>query len=317
MARGAGPLPAQIAIDRGFFRQAHGGTLFLDEIGDTPPTVQPLLLRALQQREIQVVGGAIERVELRVIAATEIDPDRPENGFRAALRYRLGSCEIRLPALRERREDIGTIAADTLRKSLAERGLRWQTDVLEPREVARWARCFESLLLRDWPGNIRELLHRVGEIAALSDRELREPDGLWLRESAASPWIAGTGDAEDRAADAEPASGRRSAVDLTTISDEEFSAVWYACRGEVTAVAQHFGVSRAAIYRRRRGLPGCRLARDVPRSELLAALNAQKGDINATASALGVSVSGLRVHLSDEDLVRATLGDRLLNPGLE
>ena len=81
----------------GYFEQAQGGTLFLDEIGDTPPDIQPLLLRALQQREIQAVGGAVQRVDVRVISATDADLQADGSDFKAALRHRLAVCEIQLP----------------------------------------------------------------------------------------------------------------------------------------------------------------------------------------------------------------------------
>ena len=81
--------------------------MFLDEIGDTPADVQPQLLRALQQREIQAVGGSIRRVDVRVVSATDAAVQGEGCDFKAALRHRLGACEVVLLPLREHPEDIG------------------------------------------------------------------------------------------------------------------------------------------------------------------------------------------------------------------
>ena len=95
----------------GYFRQAEGGTLFLDEIGDTPVEIQPQLLRVLEAREVQPVGGAPHKVNVRLISASDIDLDEAvkEADFRNALRHRLGAYEIHLPPLRERQGDIARL----------------------------------------------------------------------------------------------------------------------------------------------------------------------------------------------------------------
>ncbi|HYG61852.1 MAG TPA: sigma-54 factor interaction domain-containing protein, partial [Thermoanaerobaculia bacterium] len=94
----------------GFFARAHGGILFLDEIGETPAEVQPLLLRALESGEIQPVGGSEpQRVDVRLIAATDADLESAvaAGRFRAPLLHRLAGYDIRIPPLRERRDDFG------------------------------------------------------------------------------------------------------------------------------------------------------------------------------------------------------------------
>ncbi len=94
----------------GYFRDAQGGSLFLDEVGDSPAEVQPQLLRALQQREVQSVGGRIYSVDVRVISATDAILEGQGCDFKAALRHRLGAVEIPLLPLREHPEDIGELA---------------------------------------------------------------------------------------------------------------------------------------------------------------------------------------------------------------
>ncbi|MCB1842648.1 MAG: sigma-54-dependent Fis family transcriptional regulator, partial [Halioglobus sp.] len=143
----------------GFFRQAQGGSLFLDEIGDTASSVQPQLLRALQQREIQPVGGSVERVDVRVISATDVSLDESGSDFRAALRHRLGACEIVVPPLRDHPEDIGVLLLHFLRLAAQEGDLALPlTNAhMQPQLVAAWAGVFFRLLGYAWPGNVREL----------------------------------------------------------------------------------------------------------------------------------------------------------------
>jgi anaerobic nitric oxide reductase transcription regulator len=135
----------------GKFEVANGGTLFLDEVGELPLELQPKLLRALQQGEIQRVGSdRVHRVDVRVIAATnrELEREVAAGRFRADLYHRLAVFPLRVPPLRERREDIAALAAhfaDVNRRRLGLGAVRLSTAVLA--EFAAF----------DWPGNVREL----------------------------------------------------------------------------------------------------------------------------------------------------------------
>jgi anaerobic nitric oxide reductase transcription regulator len=140
------------ARDRaGKFEVADGGTLFLDEIGELPLSLQPKLLRALQQGEIQRVGSdRVHRVDVRVIAATNRDLDREveQSRFRADLFHRLAVFPLRVPPLRDRREDIRLLAShfvDRARRRLGVGRVRVADD------------AFVRLAAADWPGNVREL----------------------------------------------------------------------------------------------------------------------------------------------------------------
>ena len=152
----------------GRFELADGGTLFLDEIGELPLDLQPKLLRALQEREIERVGSSrTRRVDVRVIAATNrtlVDEVRAGR-FRADLFYRLAVFPIQLPPLRERREDIAAIARSTLNR-LSRRLGRQLEGFTEP-SIYRLERY-------DWPGNVRELLNVVERAAILSGSSLVE-----------------------------------------------------------------------------------------------------------------------------------------------
>ena len=136
---------------RGRFEQAHGGTLFLDEIGDMPPELQTRLLRVLADQEFYRVGGhAPVRVEVRIIAATHQDLGRRvrEGRFREDLFHRLDVIGVRVPAVRERREDVPTLARHFLAEAAAELGV--ERKVLAPETEA----CLSAL---PWPGNVRQI----------------------------------------------------------------------------------------------------------------------------------------------------------------
>jgi two-component system nitrogen regulation response regulator NtrX len=150
------------ARKRGFFEQAHGGTLFLDEIGDMDLTAQAKVLRALQNGEVVRVGSEhVINVDVRVLAATNKDLAKAvQNGtFREDLFFRLDVFPIRVPALRERKIDITTLAEAFVSGFCKENGLR--SKKIDPS-------VFDTLARRKWPGNVRELKNVVERAAILS-----------------------------------------------------------------------------------------------------------------------------------------------------
>jgi len=152
------------AVERrkGRFEQAHGGTLFLDEIGELPPGLQVLLLRVLQEREFERLGGSDPiSVDVRIIAATNSDlAEKVRNGqFRSDLYYRLNVFPLRVPSLRERPEDIPLLAAHFTAKHSERFG----------RMISRIDRRSMKLLeSHHWPGNIRELENVIERAIILS-----------------------------------------------------------------------------------------------------------------------------------------------------
>lgn len=156
-----GSFTGAVTDKKGLFEQAHGGTLFLDEIGEMPVALQVKLLRALQEGEIRPVGGTRSVVvDVRILSATHRDLDKAaETGaFRADLLYRLKVVEIRLPALRERPDDVPLLIEsflDRLRRSDRTRA------TLTPRAMAK-------LAAYDWPGNVRELEHVIERLVLTS-----------------------------------------------------------------------------------------------------------------------------------------------------
>jgi DNA-binding NtrC family response regulator len=134
----------------GQFELADGGTLLLDEVGELPLELQPKLLRALQEGEIARVGGRATRVDVRVLAATNLDLARAvaSGRFRADLYHRLRVIPLRLPSLRERKDDL---------PALAEHFLRRDGPRLRGREARLSREAMELLVRHSWPGNVREL----------------------------------------------------------------------------------------------------------------------------------------------------------------
>lgn len=172
----------------GRFEQAAGGTLFLDEIGDMPIEAQTRLLRVLQQGEFTTVGGSrMIRADVRIVAATNRDLRQAvaRGAFREDLYYRLNVVPVVLPALRERRQDIGALARHFLDRA-AEAGL--------PRKTLG-DDTVDLLEAHDWPGNVRELENLMRRLAALSrdDRisaaEIREMLGVPPAGRAIDPTI--------------------------------------------------------------------------------------------------------------------------------
>ncbi len=157
---------------KGVFEQAHGGTLFLDEIGEMTLNMQVKLLRAIQERVIVRVGGETPiPVDVRLICATNRDLKKmvEENTFREDLYYRIHVIRLRIPPLRERKEDILWFTQLFL-KTCAQ--LSNETHVLSPRAE-------RALLEYDWPGNLRELKHSVERACILSTGTTLEPEAFF------------------------------------------------------------------------------------------------------------------------------------------
>lgn len=159
----------------GRFEAAHGGTIFLDEINSITPKLQVKLLRVLQEREFERVGESrTVRVDVRVIAATNASlEEMVEQGeFREDLYYRLNVVPILLPPLRERREDIPTLAQFFLRRYAEQH--KCHVPELTPAVL-------QALQAYDWPGNVRELENTIERLIVLAEGETVSPSHLQLR----------------------------------------------------------------------------------------------------------------------------------------
>ena len=180
-ARGA--FTGAVASHDGFFARADGGTLVLDEIGELPLALQPKLLRAIQEGEVQRVGApSTIEVDARVVACTNRDllAEAAAGRFREDLYYRVAVVEIVVPPLRERREDVAPLARAFVARAAARFGV--DPPPLSPALVA-------ELAARPWPGNVRELENTVTRMVALSDG--RDLDVGALGDGAQAPAEAG------------------------------------------------------------------------------------------------------------------------------
>jgi two-component system response regulator HydG len=174
-----GAFTGAIKERKGRFELAHKGTLFLDEIADIPPSVQVKLLRVLQEKEIERVGGEVTiQVDVRIISATNKDlkPLVESGAFREDLFYRLHIIPIEVPPLRERKEDLLPLVKHFIDSISGEMGkpIEGITD-----------RALQILHNYDWPGNIRELENMLERAIVLSDGRVLEPESFPIDERSA------------------------------------------------------------------------------------------------------------------------------------
>lgn len=261
-----GAYTGALSAKSGYFREAAGGILFMDEIGDALPELQAQLLRALESREIQVLGGSTQAVDLRVVAATELSTQGEQASLRPALFHRLAQQHIQVPPLCQRLDDIGLLAEHYF----AGKGRGpWSAEPSDT-EVAGWCQVFVALMDYAWPGNVRELFAVLGQIDL--DRDYPSVPDLALAPKA-----------------------ERTATTLKMagdISDDTFLQALEACDYEVAKLAQKMPISRPSIYRRRDKL-GVPKASDYSAQEVQQALIAYGGDVGAAAKALKVSKAAL------------------------
>jgi DNA-binding NtrC family response regulator len=221
----------------GLFEIAHGGTVFLDEVGEIPLELQAALLRVLQERKIRPVGATEYRdVDVRIVAATNRPLERlvAEGKFRQDLYYRLNVVAIRVPPLRERKDDIPLLVEHFIRRYEA-RGAR---------KVSGISREALHLMQRyDWPGNVRELEHAVERACTLGKTERIEVEDLppSLLESVRTK--------------SEPTSGAGQSIEEMEIA--AIRRLLAECEGDTARVARILKIDRSTLYRKikRYGLP--------------------------------------------------------------
>jgi DNA-binding NtrC family response regulator len=221
-----GSFTGAVADRKGVFEQAHGGTVFLDEVGETSPAMQVKLLRVLQDGQVRPVGGTrAVQTDARVVAATNADLERAiaEHRFRQDLYYRLGVILIRLPALRDRPEDVPLLVAEFLRRASARTG----------RAVAMTPEAVGALARYAWPGNVRELENTIERLVVFSRGRIDVPDLPPLLR-------------------AEPPLEARLFRDLPTLDEVErryLLHVLKAVGGNRTRAAEALGIDRRTLYR--------------------------------------------------------------------
>ncbi|MEL6235096.1 MAG: sigma-54 dependent transcriptional regulator, partial [Pseudomonadota bacterium] len=244
----------------GRFREAQGGTLFLDEIGELPLAAQVKLLRALQEGEVDPVGGrGPVAVDVRVLAATNRDlrAEIAAGRFREDLFFRLAGIEIALPPLAARPEDIPALALQhaTQVALLEQRSFAGFGD-----EVAGWLRA------QPWPGNVRELQNVVHRALVMSETaqvplsafEVQRVDCPAPGAARAEPTADGPAEQDQNSlsGDAAPETGRserRPPPQIRRLEEIEAEAIADAlmlCSGNVTLAARRLGIGRSTLYRK-------------------------------------------------------------------
>ncbi|HET9211041.1 MAG TPA: sigma-54 dependent transcriptional regulator [Thermoanaerobaculia bacterium] len=288
----------------GYFQRADGGTLFLDEVGETPVEVQALLLRALETREIQPVGSDdVRRVDVRLIAATDADLEGSvaAGRFRAPLLHRLAGYEIRVPPLRERRDDFGRLFLHFVRQELIGMGEAGRLEV--PFGARSWipGSLVARLAAYDWPGNVRQLRNAVRQIV-IAGRDSGEA-GMWLqaerllRETArpASP----DREPETPRPSPTPANGARPVYrKAEEITEEELLAALRTHRWRIQRAAAELGISRGSLYDRIEKSQRIRKAVDLSPEEIEACRASCQGDLDAMVESLEVSKRGLQRRMT-------------------
>ena len=253
----------------GYFAEANHGTLFLDEIGDLPMSVQPKLLRALQIGEIQVVGGKQQKVDVRIIAASDADLD-DSKGFKNALLQRLAGITIDIPPLRERPEDLGILLATSDQTGpLLDNSMR-------SRDVAAWASFVYDALHQEWPGNVREFLLSAQRFALSLHHDTK--NGLTKRHFVIHR-------SEDNRSDPK------------VLTDAEIETAHEQSEFEIAETVRRLGLSRGALYRRVETIPGVRLSADCSDAEIEEALVAVGPNLAALSRALKLSKASIASRL--------------------
>jgi two-component system, NtrC family, response regulator HydG len=231
-----GAFTGAVRARRGLFEEASGGTLFIDEIGETAPGFQAKLLRAIQEGEIRRVGESLPiQVDVRVIAATNQDLKLAvqQKRFREDLFYRLNVVPLRIPPLRERREDVPLLAQHFLERYAKRTGTR---KTLTPPAL-------ENLVAHDWPGNVRELENMIEQAAALSASvELGVADVSFDAPARAPAGARPAGPAVTLAEAVE--SAERHAIEATLTR----------CAGDLGQVARELAVSPTTLWRKMKRL---------------------------------------------------------------
>jgi two-component system nitrogen regulation response regulator GlnG len=289
----------------GLFRAAHGGTLFLDEVGEAPPEVQVMLLRVLETGELYPVGADKPvATQVRLIAATDanLEDHIREGRFKAPLLHRLAGYEVRLPPLRERREDIGLLFYHFAHEELAAIGEAHRLAPADPYARPWLPAPLAALLVRHaWPGNIRQLRNLTRQLVIESrglpqlrlDPRLAEEPGAVARPRRSEPIPVPVL--------SEPGSvPRRKPSEVT---EPELVEALRACAWDLKAAADRLRIPRPSIYDLIDKSPNIRTAGDLAADEITRCFHDCAGDLDAMVARLQVSKRALSRRIKELGLV--------------
>jgi DNA-binding NtrC family response regulator len=222
-----GAFTSATASKQGLFEVAHRGTIFLDEVGDVDLQIQPKLLKVLEEKRFRRVGDVRDRqVDVRLIAATHQDMGQlvRERRFRDDLYFRISTIPLPFPALRERIEDIPTMAQYLLDKVSADLGRG---------ELLLDENCIQALKAYSWPGNIRELRNVIERAVLLSDQKTITINDLHFdgHTQVGSPFL-------------------DSRLTLLELEKQHIERVLQEERGRVEKAAKRLGIPRSSLYQK-------------------------------------------------------------------
>ena len=222
-----GAFTSATATKQGLFEVAHRGTIFLDEVGDVDLQIQPKLLKVLEEKRFRRVGDVRDRqVDVRLIAATHQDMGQlvREKRFRDDLYFRISTIPLSFPALRERIEDIPTMAQYLLDKVSADLGRG---------ELLLDENCIQALKAYSWPGNIRELRNVIERAVLLSDQKTITINDLHFdgHTQVGSPFL-------------------DSRLTLLELEKQHIERVLQEERGRVEKAAKRLGIPRSSLYQK-------------------------------------------------------------------
>ena len=235
-----GAYTGAVNTKQGLLEVAHRGVVFLDEIGDLDPQVQPKLLKVLEEKRFRRLGDVRDRqVDVQLVAASHQSLPQlvQEKKFRSDLYYRISTIPLRVPALRERAEDIPVLARQLLSGlagDLGRRGLRLSPD------------AERALRSYSWPGNVRELRNVLERAALLCGRDALEASDLRFE----TPPQPHEGGGASGAAAAAPTDGTGSQLTLEELERLHIERVVRELGGRVTEAAQRLGIPRSTLYQK-------------------------------------------------------------------
>ncbi len=242
-----GAFTGAVSRKMGKFEQAHRGTIFLDEIGEMKLSLQAKLLRVLQEKSFQRLGGnETVNVDVRILSATNknLEKEVANNRFREDLYYRLAVFPVQLPPLRERPEDIPMLADHFLRKFAQD----------EDKQISGFTpRALQRLMEFDYPGNVRQLENIISHTVVVCNGDRIDisdmPRYLWAEQrSQLRP-------ATEQFITSPIFPDFNSITPLKELESAAIDRAIELCKGNYSLAAERLGISRATLYRRKRGEP--------------------------------------------------------------
>jgi two-component system nitrogen regulation response regulator GlnG len=280
---------------KGYFGEADGGTLFLDEIGLADSDVQTALLRILETGEVRTIGSkAAKRADVRLLAATDAQLEECVDAgtFSRALFHRLSAFEICLPALRDRRQDIGILFLHFLRQILAKTGELARLEMpITAKRTWLMGDAMTLVALAPWPGNVRQLRNFAAQLAAVNrGAEAARLDPALLT-------VLAPGNPGPVAVPPKAKSGG-SRVKAAQISRESLLDALERHDFRTSRAARDLGISRTTLYEHIQRDPELRKASDIPEAELQRLNHEFQGDLDRLSKRLRISVRALKLRLA-------------------